>query len=111
MRIIAHRWHIPTIIISAYSDRGYVEDAVEAGVMTYLIKPVSQGDLQAVIDLTLARAREIKALRQEVGDLKLALTQRKIIERAKGILMDRAHLPESEAFRALAAHQPAGKPS
>ena len=49
----------------------------------------------------MARFRELQALRQEVGDLKKALAQRKIIERAKGILMDRGHLLEGEAFRRL----------
>lgn len=100
-RAIAQQHHIPTVIISAYSDRSYIEEAAEAGVMTYLVKPVSLGDLQAVIDLTMARYRELLALRQEVGDLKKALTQRKIIERAKGILMDSYRLSEGEAFRRL----------
>ena len=54
-----------------------------------------------MIDLTMARYRELMALRQEVGDLKKSLTQRKIIERAKGILMDTHHLQEGEAFRRL----------
>lgn len=100
-RMIAQQCQIPIIIISAFSDRSYIEGATEAGVMTYLVKPVSLGDLQAVIDLTMARYRELLALRQEVGDLKNALEQRKIIERAKGILMDRGHISEGEAFRRL----------
>lgn len=100
-RTIAQQLQIPIVIISAFSDRGYIEGAAEAGVMTYLVKPVSIGDLQAVIDLTMARYRELVALRQEVGDLKQALEQRKIIERAKGILMDRGKLSEGEAFRRL----------
>ncbi|HEX2949377.1 MAG TPA: response regulator [Armatimonadota bacterium] len=100
-RSIAQQYHIPTVIISAFSDRSYIEEAAEAGVMTYLVKPVSLGDLQAVIDLTMARYRELMALRQEVGDLKNALSQRKIVERAKGIMMDSLHLSEGEAFRRL----------
>lgn len=100
-RKIAQQSDIPVVIITAYSDRAFVEGAVEAGVMTYLIKPVSHGDLQAAIDLSMARFRELKALRQEVGDLKKALVQRKIVERAKGILMDRLHLSDQEAFRRL----------
>lgn len=100
-RTIARTRQTPIVIISAFSNRGYIEEAAEAGVMTYLVKPVSQGDLQAVIELTMARSRELAALRREVGDLKQALAQRKVIERAKGILMDRAHLSEGEAFRRL----------
>ncbi|HEY3376155.1 MAG TPA: response regulator [Armatimonadota bacterium] len=100
-RMIAQQWQIPIIIISAFSDRSYIEGAAEAGVMTYLVKPVSLADLQAVIDLTMARSRELMALRQEVGDLKKALSQRKIVERAKGILMDRGRMSEGEAFHRL----------
>lgn len=100
-RTIAQQYNIPIIIVSAYSDPSFVEGAAEAGVMTYLIKPVSLGDLKAVIDLTMARYRELQALRQEVGDLKKAITHRKIVERAKGILMDQFHLSEGEAFRRL----------
>ncbi len=100
-REIAQQLHIPAIIISAYSDPKYVEGAVEAGVMTYLIKPVSLCDLQAAIELAMARSREMQALRLEVGTLKKTLAQRKAVERAKGILMDRFHLSENEAFRRL----------
>ena len=100
-KTIAREQHIPIVIISAFSDRSYIEGAAEAGVMTYLVKPVSFGDLQAVIELTMARYRELMALRQEVGDLKQALVQRKTIERAKGILMDRGRMAEGEAFRRL----------
>lgn len=98
---IALRLNIPTIVISAFSDPGFVESATEAGVMMYLIKPVSLGDLQAAINLTMARFRELQSLRQEVGDLKKALEHRKIIERAKGILMDTLHLSEADALRRL----------
>ena len=51
-RTINQQYQIPTVIISAFSDHSYIEEAAEAGVMTYLVKPVSVGDLQAVIDLT-----------------------------------------------------------
>ena len=100
-RTIAQQQNIPTVIITAYSDPGLVDDAADAGVMMYLIKPVSLGDLQAAIHLTMARFRELQALRQEVGDLKKAMEQRKVIERAKGILMDQFHIQENEAFRRL----------
>jgi response regulator NasT len=100
-RTITRQRPIPIVIISAFSDNSYIEGAAEAGVMTYLIKPVSLGDLQAVIALTMARNQELMALRREVGDLKQTLVQRKLIERAKGILMDRGAMLEGEAFRRL----------
>lgn len=100
-REIAHRHNIPTIIITAFSDTAFVEEAADAGVMMYLLKPVSLGELQAAIRVTMARFGELQALRKEVGDLKQALHQRKVIERAKGILMDSMRLSENDAFRRL----------
>ncbi|MHB9133596.1 MAG: ANTAR domain-containing response regulator [Armatimonadota bacterium] len=100
-REILHHRQVPIIIISAFSDHAYVEDAVDAGVMTFLIKPVSLGDLQAAIDLTMARFSELQDLRQEVVSLKDALAQRKVVERAKGILMDQCKLTEGEAYKRL----------
>ncbi len=100
-RHITQEKRIPVILITAYSDRQFVEQAAEAGVMTYLIKPVSTSDLQASIDVTMARNREMQALRHQVGDLQLSITHRKIIDRAKGYLMDNLHLTEADAFRRL----------
>ena len=100
-RYIAGERKIPIIIITAYSDHQFVESAADAGVMTYLIKPVSMGDLQAAIDITLARNREMQDLRRQVGELQQTLAHRKIIDRAKGYMMDNMHLTETEAYHHL----------
>lgn len=73
--------------------------ARDNGIPTIIISAL--GELQAAIDLTMARFRELQALRREVGDLRHALAQRKMVERAKGILMDMHGWPKGEAFRRL----------
>jgi len=78
-----------------------VERAAQANISAYLMKPVAEEDLLPAIALALARFREFKALHQEVADLREALEARKLIERAKGILMRRLDLTEEEAFRRL----------
>lgn len=98
---IAAHHHIPTIIITDCGAQECVQQAADAGVMMSLLTPVSLDELQATIHIALARFHELDALRKEVGYLKQALEQRKMVERAKGILMDRLHLSEQEAFRRL----------
>lgn len=92
---------IPIILLTAYSEQELVERAAQANVAAYLMKPVAAEDLLPAITLALARFRQFQALRQEVDDLRDALEARKIIERAKGILMRRLSLSEDEAFRRL----------
>ncbi|MGQ9489145.1 MAG: ANTAR domain-containing response regulator [Anaerolineae bacterium] len=92
---------IPIILLTAYSESQLVERAARANISAYLMKPVAEEDLLPAITLALARFREFQALRQEVADLREALEARKMIERAKGILMGRLNLSEEEAFRRL----------
>jgi len=89
---------IPVIILTAYSDREFVETAKEAGVLTYLVKPIQENELAPAIEVAMARFHEIQTLRQEIGDLQEALRTRKIVERAKGILMRVHGIDEAEAF-------------
>jgi response regulator NasT len=78
-----------------------VERARTAGVMAYLVKPLRPQELGPAIDLAVARFREFEAVRRENEDLKKALDSRKIVERAKGLLMERQGLTEAEAFRRI----------
>jgi len=75
--------------------------AVQDGVIQYLLKPVTSPSLHAAIQTAVARSREVKGLRDSVQALELTLRERKLIERAKGILMTRRNLSEPEAFRFL----------
>ncbi len=92
---------IPIILLTAYSEAELVERAVQANIAAYLMKPVSEEDLLPAITLALTRFRQFQALRQEAVDLREALEARKLIERAKGILMRRLDLSEEEAFQRL----------
>jgi len=92
---------IPIILVTAYSEAQLVERAARANISAYLMKPVAEDDLLPAITLALARFREFESLRREVADLRGALEARKVVEKAKGILMRRLGLTEDEAFKRL----------
>lgn len=89
----------PVLLLSAYSQTELVQRARQAGVAGYLVKPFREPDLVPSIEIALSRFGEFRALEQELGDLQDALETRKLVDRAKGILMDSQGLSESEAFR------------
>ena len=91
----------PVLLLTAYSSRELVEQAREAGVRGYLIKPIRDTELMPLIEVTLARWSEHTSRNKELGQLKDRLETRKLIERAKGYLMDQQGLNESDAFRKI----------
>jgi AmiR/NasT family two-component response regulator len=91
----------PVVLLSAYSQRDLVQRAREAGVIAYLIKPYREEELAPAIEVALARFSEFKELEAQVSDLQIALETRKLVDRAKGILMDKQGLTEAEAFRKI----------
>lgn len=91
----------PVILLTAYSQKDLVERAKEAGVVGYMVKPFEEADLVPAIEVALARFKEFEALHNEVDDLQLALETRKLVDRAKGILMDSQRLNEADAFRKI----------
>ena len=102
---------IPIVMLTAYGQEELVSRAIEAGVFGYLVKPFRETDLLPAIATATARHDELRALREEAGSLAEALAARKAIERAKGILMQREGLSESEAFARLRkASQISGRP-
>ncbi len=92
---------LPIILLTAYSEKDLAQRAAEAHVSTYLMKPISEDDLLPAIALAMSRFTEFQALKQEADDLREALETRKLVERAKGILMRRLNLSEEEAFNRL----------
>ncbi len=92
---------IPIILLTAYTDPALVERAAAAGVFAYLVKPVAEEDLLPAVLTARARFGEFQELRKELATLSEALEARKVIERAKGILMDRLRVSEAEAFRRM----------
>ena len=89
----------PVIMLTAFSQPEIVERAQDAGVMAYVVKPFTAADLGPAITIALSRWSEFQTLEQEVADLGDALETRKAVERAKGVLMKKLKLSESEAFR------------
>ncbi|MCX6032939.1 MAG: response regulator [Chloroflexi bacterium] len=91
----------PVVLLSAYSQRDLVERARQAGVVAYLVKPYREEDLTPAIEVALARFREFRDLEKQVADLQSALETRKLVDRAKGILMDKQGLTEADSFRKI----------
>lgn len=91
----------PVVLLTAYSQRDLVDRAKEAGVVGYLVKPLQEAELVPAIEITLSRFREFRELEKEVDSLQDQLETRKLVDRAKGILMDSQGLTESAAFRRI----------
>ena len=92
---------VPVILVSAYHEPELIHRAEADHIMGYLVKPIKQADLGPVIALTMRRFEQFQELHKEAANLRQALEDRKVIERAKGILMKRAGLDEQDAFRRL----------
>jgi len=92
---------VPVILITAYHDVDILACAGEGHIMAYLVKPVKPIDLQAAISLAVRRFEHFQEAKQEAADLRHALEERKLIERAKGVIMKRLRVDEEDAFRRL----------
>jgi two-component system, response regulator PdtaR len=88
----------PVLMLTAFSQRELVDRARDAGVMAYVVKPFTIGDLVPAIEIAISRHTQMKSLADEVADLHERLETRKLIDRAKGILMKALNLSEPEAF-------------
>ena len=89
---------VPIVLITSHYDAATIERARRAGIMGYLVKPLRPEELSPAIELAVTRFQEFLALRAENSDLKETLETRKLIERAKGLLMERRHLSEDQAY-------------
>ena len=98
---IAHARIAPVVMLTAFSQRELVERATQAGVMAYLVKPFSQGDLVPAIEVAVSRFNQFVLLEDEVADLTERLETRKRVDRAKALLQQVYGLNESDAFRWL----------
>lgn len=92
---------VPIILVSAYHDPELIERAESDHILAYLVKPIKQENLEPAIAIALHRFEQFEALRREADGLRQALEDRKVIERAKGVLMRRGQLDEPNAFRRL----------
>jgi AmiR/NasT family two-component response regulator len=91
----------PVILLTAFGQKELVDRAKEAGVVGYLVKPFREADLAPAIEIAASRFNEFRVVQQEVEDLQNALETRKVVDRAKGILMDTQKMSEQDAFRKI----------
>jgi two-component system, response regulator PdtaR len=91
----------PVLLLTAFGDQELVERAKEAGVANYIVKPLRESEVASAIEITLARYSEYRALEEEARTLAEKLETRKVVERAKGLLMEKQGLSEAEAFRKI----------
>ena len=102
--LISAKMAVPIILVTGLSSDEIASQAVEAGVFSYLVKPITKKHLEPAIKLALARYSQFQSLKEEVSDLKDAIETRKVIERAKGIVMKRCNISEEDAFKLLQSH-------
>lgn len=88
----------PVVLLTAFSQREVIEQARDAGALAYIVKPFQRSDLVPAIEVALGRFRELQLLASEVGALEEQLETRKILDRAKGVLIDRFAMTESDAY-------------
>ena len=100
-KILTEERIAPVLLLTAYSDRELVDRAREAGVVNYVVKPFRDAELLPAIEIALARYAEFREMDNQIDDLKESLETRKLVDRAKGILMDTQGLKEQEAFRKI----------
>jgi two-component system, response regulator PdtaR len=100
-KVIAGEKIAPVVLVTAYSQIDLVQRAQEAGVFGYVVKPFKESDLMPAIAIATARFREYLSISQQAASLQEALDARKLVERAKGLLMQKHSLTEQEAFRRI----------
>jgi response regulator NasT len=100
-RRLAEERIAPALILSAYTDQEYIERSKESGCLCYLVKPFRQSDLGPALTMTMALSDRLNSLQGELETLQETLATRKVVERAKGLLMDGHGMKEHDAFRVI----------
>ena len=95
---IAAKRLAPVVMLTAFSQRDFIDKARDAGAMAYLVKPFTKADLVPAIEVAVSRYQELKQLEREVATMNERLETRKLVERAKGLLMEKQALSEPDAF-------------
>jgi response regulator NasT len=100
-RAIAQEEIAPVVLLSAFGELPLVEQAKEAGVVSYLVKPLRESEVLPALDVAIARSQEMRALKKEVDTLAERLATQTMVARAKGILMQKLNITEKEAYRKI----------
>lgn len=98
---VGQQLEIPCIFLTAYSDESFIREASRLGAAGYVMKPVTEEQLRAQIEISVSQKKRLLEANASAAYYKNALAERKLVERAKGILMDRMGLSESEAMKRL----------
>ncbi|MCS5678423.1 MAG: response regulator [Acidimicrobiales bacterium] len=98
-RCIAESHGAAVVILTAFSQREFIDQAIEAGALAYLVKPFQRSELVPAVEIARARHREMRAITDQAQTLADRLEDRKTIDRARGVLMDEVGLSETDAFR------------
>jgi response regulator NasT len=91
----------PVVLLTAYSDEELIQRARDAGVIHYVTKPWRASDLKPAIEIALSRFKEFRAIESKAKDLEESLATRKVVEKAKGVLMEKYKISEQDAFRRI----------
>ena len=110
-RLIYEENLAPVVLLTAFSQPEFVEKASEAGVHAYLVKPVQENNLFPAIEVALSRYHDMLDLEDELFKVKNTLESRKVLDRAKGLLMDAYNISEQEAFRKIQKYSMAKRKS
>lgn len=103
-RIIYQAFQIPSLLLTAYSERDLVEEAKNAHILGYLVKPVSENALIPAVEIALAQAKRLEALAMDIKKMEEKIQDQKVIQRAKGILMEVYEVSEEQAFKMLRSY-------
>ena len=98
-RCIAESHGAAVVILTAFSQREFIDQAIEAGALAYIVKPFQRSELVPAVEIARARHREMRAITDQAQTLANRLEDRKTIDRARGVLMDEVGLSETDAFR------------
>ncbi len=100
-KIISKKYETPILILTAYSHSDYVEDAKQDNIVGYIVKPISEAQLLPAVEVAISQSNNLKKLKTEIINTKKQMNNRKLIEKAKGILMDHLNLSEEAAYQKL----------
>ena len=103
-RIIYQAYQIPVLLLTAYSERDLVEEAKNAYILGYLVKPVSERDLIPAVEIALSQASRLKTMANDIKKMEQKIEDQKLIQRAKGILMEVYQVSEEQAFKMLRSY-------
>jgi two-component system, response regulator PdtaR len=100
-QIISNKMNIPILLLTAYSQKEFINKAKESNIYGYLVKPITEASLIPAVEIALKQAERSEEFREKINSMELKIKSRKIIERAKGLLMDKQNLSEDIAFQKM----------